>query len=92
MFIEAGYLPHNISAFNDPQVAAFADPFLGRQQVVKEVYSKVADDAPASYTTTYAAFASQILATEVSEALAGTKSIQQALSDAQAAVEAEMSK
>lgn len=92
MFLEAGYLPHNVSAFNDPQVVAYKDPFLGGEQVVKDVYAKVADDAPISYSSTYGDVANQILSTEVSAALAGTKSVEQALSDAQKAVETAMGK
>lgn len=92
MFLEAGYLPHNVSAFEDPQVVAYSDPFLGGQQVVKEVFAVVANDAPVSYTSTYAPFAGEILATEVSAALSGEKTVEQALADAQQAVETEMSK
>lgn len=90
MFLEAGYLPHNQSAFDSPEVFDFEDPFLGNQKVVSEVFATVADDAPTVYGSTFSTFATTTVETEVANALAGRKSVEQALADAQAAIEAEM--
>lgn len=87
MFLESGYLPHNASAFKDPRLVNYTDPFLGGQAVVKDVYTKAAADAPVINNSPYWNLAQQILGEEITNVLAGRKSVEAGLEDAQASIE-----
>lgn len=92
MFVESGYLPHNASAFQDAQLQAFTDPFLGDQQVVAEVYEAVAADAPVVINSPNWGQAQQILSQEITEVLTGRKSVEDGLSSAQRLIEEAIAK
>jgi len=87
MFLESGYLPHNASAFGDLELQDFTDPFLGDQAVVPEVYEPASVDAPVVINNPSWGLAQQVLDKEISDVIAGRKTVEDGLSTAQRMIE-----
>lgn len=79
-FLEIGYYPTMIEAMNDPRVKNFVDPYCGEQKI-GEVFSEVAKKVPLQWQSPYWNEAMSIIQKEVSFAMNGKKSPEQAIRD-----------
>jgi ABC-type glycerol-3-phosphate transport system substrate-binding protein len=80
-FKDSYFLPTMKSAFTDPRITSYADPFLGGQQTIP-LYAKIAADSPTQYQSEHWAAMTNALAPEVDKALLGEESATSAIKNA----------
>jgi multiple sugar transport system substrate-binding protein/arabinosaccharide transport system substrate-binding protein len=85
-FKNVGYLPTMKSAWENPELAAVTDPFLGGQELFK-IFKSVADDAPMLRTAPNWAVVNTALGNALQAAIDGKVSAHQAIKDAVAEIE-----
>lgn len=79
-FLEIDYYPTMIEAMDDPRVKNFVDPYCGDQKI-GEVFSRVAKKIPLQWQSPYWNEAMTVIQKEVSFAMNGKKSPEQAIRD-----------
>jgi ABC-type glycerol-3-phosphate transport system substrate-binding protein len=88
-FLEIGYYPTMIEAMEDPRVKNFVDPYCGDQKI-GEVFSRVAKKVPIQWQSPYWNEAMTVIQREVSFAMNGKKSPEQAIRDMDKGIKALM--